>query len=89
MIREKSDCTWLVSPPKQTTVNTIERIELLIKVKTRLYYRMKEMMKIAKVKKTKLEKGDSLNQIVYIKFKEEENIKKALFRIKAQEKKQN
>ena len=62
-------------------------IELLIKVKIRLYYRMEEMMKIARIQRSKAnENGDSLNQIIYIKYKEEKNMKKALLLMKVQEK---
>ena len=50
---------------------------------------MEEMMKTTKkyreVKKIIMNEGDSLNQINYIKYKKEENMKKALLGIKAQD----
>ena len=49
-------------------------------MKTRLCYGIKEIIKIAKeyreVKKMKMDEGDS--QIIYIKYKEEENTSKTL-----------
>ena len=48
---------------------------------------MEEMMKIARIQRSKAnENGDSLNQIIYIKYKEEKNMKKALLLMKVQEK---
>ena len=45
------------------------------KIKTWIYYRIKEIMKIAKiygeVKKNKMDEEDSLNQIIYIRYKKE------------------
>ena len=70
-----------------TTVSENIKSKLLLKVKTRENYRMEEMMKIAKeVKKIKIDKGDSLKQFIYIKYKEEENIEKPLLWMKAKEK---
>ena len=51
------------------------------KVKTRKYYRIEEKMKLAKkynkIKKMKMDVGESPNQINFINYKEKENMKKA------------
>ena len=52
----------------------------LEKVKTRKYYANEEMLQLEKMynasKKMKMDEEDSLNQIIFIKYKEEENIEK-------------
>ena len=77
----------LVFPQKETTVCVNRKFELLLKVETSKYYRIEEMMKLAKkygeMKKTKM---DITNQIIFIKYKEEENTKKALIWMKMMKK---
>ena len=71
------------SPQKETTVNE-NKGELLLKIKTKEYYGIEDTMKL--VKNRKMDGGDSLKHIIYVKYKEEENMKKPLLAMIEEEK---